>query len=70
MAPELCNPYDQPGFMHVNLTTANDNRWVPVGAPTSCEATDWIDLAKRGDPKADFLRNRAIVLFGDSVDRE
>lgn len=71
-----CNPYEHHGVLNVNLTMPAENRWEPIGAPRSCQPIDYVTLlwnANRNDmhvAETDFLRNRTIVLLGDSVDRE
>lgn len=71
-----CNGYEQHGVLNVNLTVASENMWEPIGAPRSCQPIDYLSLlwnANNNDvhvAETDFMRNRTIVLLGDSVDRE
>lgn len=63
-------------MLNVNLTTASENQWEPINAPSSCQPVDYLSLlynANMNDvhpAETDFMRNRTIVLLGDSVDRE
>ena len=63
-------------MLFVNTTVREENKWVPVGAPASCDHTTNF-LAKlfntqidgTYDPDIEFARNKTIVMLGDSVDR-
>lgn len=65
-----CNPYDLPGYLHVNLSHEAGNYWKPVGSVDSCDPVDYVSLIRRRDPSVNWLKGKNIVLFGDSVDRE
>jgi hypothetical protein len=71
-----CNPYDQHGVLNVNLTVPGENMWQPIAAPPDCQPVDYLSLLHRANtndetlPELNFLQNRTIVIFGDSVDRE
>ncbi|KAK4058595.1 hypothetical protein OIO90_000039 [Microbotryomycetes sp. JL221] len=73
---KLCDPYSKFGILHVNLTYPAENKWQPINAPRSCEPTDFVSLLYDANVnghhtvETDFMRNRTIVLFGDSVDRD
>ncbi|KAM0747583.1 hypothetical protein T439DRAFT_328814 [Meredithblackwellia eburnea MCA 4105] len=71
-----CNPYDQHGILHVNQTVWGENKWEPIGAPEACDSTeDWLGMLYKAqmrnefDQRAEFARNRTVVMMGDSVDR-
>ncbi|KAK4053146.1 hypothetical protein OIV83_001881 [Microbotryomycetes sp. JL201] len=73
---KLCDPYAYHGILNVNLTYPAENRWQPINAPKSCQPIDFVSLLYDANVnghhiiETDFMRNRTIVLFGDSVDRD
>ena len=76
--PAMCNPYDYEGVLLVNLTVPAENKWEPVAAPKDCQPVDYLSLIAEQtnkqemitNPDLEFMRNRTIVLLGDSIDRE
>ncbi|GAA5917729.1 hypothetical protein JCM6882_009364 [Rhodosporidiobolus microsporus] len=67
-----CDAYAQPGVLRVSLDPSEQhlNAWEP--ALSTCRPIDYLSsLLASGPrrPELDFLRNRTVVLFGDSVDR-
>lgn len=61
----------------VNTSVPSLNMWQPIGAPESCEPVDYTTQLlemqvglKTTNPTLDSLRNRTVLIFGDSVDRE
>ncbi|GAA5842728.1 hypothetical protein JCM11251_002334 [Rhodosporidiobolus azoricus] len=73
----ICNPYEQYGVLNVNTSVPTENMWQPIAATEDCQPVNFVELLRRaqteaaGDvPELDFLRNRTIVIFGDSVDRD
>ncbi|GAA6048912.1 hypothetical protein JCM3770_007115 [Rhodotorula araucariae] len=73
---QMCNPYSQHGVLNVNLNVPSENMWEPLGASDDCQPVDFLSLVRRAQqdsdasPNIDFVRNRTIVIFGDSVDRD
>ncbi|GAA6027093.1 hypothetical protein JCM8097_006106 [Rhodosporidiobolus ruineniae] len=72
-----CNPYDQYGVLNVNTSVPSENMWQPIAAPDDCQPVDFLSLlyrAQSGDASVlsdlEFARNRTVVIFGDSVDRD
>ena len=69
-----CDPYSVPGILRVNLTHPSEIVFSPI-LRTDCVATDLItplrDAAsgKMNTSDVDYVRNRTVVLLGDSVDR-
>ncbi|BGP38093.1 hypothetical protein JCM10449v2_002020 [Rhodotorula kratochvilovae] len=72
----LCNPYHQHGVLNVNLNVPSENMWEPIDAPEDCQPVDFLSLIRQAQhsnedfPELDFVRNRTVVIFGDSVDRD
>ncbi|GAA5896754.1 hypothetical protein JCM6882_005027 [Rhodosporidiobolus microsporus] len=73
----ICNPYEQYGVLNVNTSVPTENMWQPIAAPEDCQPVNFVELLRRvqtehepGVTELDFLRNRTIVIFGDSVDRD
>ncbi|BGP14017.1 hypothetical protein JCM10213v2_001955 [Rhodosporidiobolus nylandii] len=72
----MCNPYDQYGVLNVNTSVPSENMWQPIAAPEDCQPVDFVSLLRSAQvdgavvPDLDFVRNRTIVIFGDSVDRD
>ncbi|KAM0751853.1 hypothetical protein T439DRAFT_325043 [Meredithblackwellia eburnea MCA 4105] len=71
-----CNPYDQLGILMVDRDISSNNRWAPLNAPPSCQPIDFntqIWKLQGGEIKInadlEHLKNRTVVIFGDSVDR-
>lgn len=59
----------------VNETVSSENQWAPIAAPASCQPIDYMTLLldsvdSANSAEVEFMRNRTIVIFGDSVDRE
>ncbi|KAL8280436.1 hypothetical protein RQP46_007084 [Phenoliferia psychrophenolica] len=76
-ASERCNPYEQHGVLLVNTSVPNQNMWQPIGVPDSCQPVDYatqlldMQLANGiSHPTLESLRNRTVLIFGDSVDRD
>ncbi|KAM0751854.1 hypothetical protein T439DRAFT_220717 [Meredithblackwellia eburnea MCA 4105] len=74
---ERCNPYDQHGVLLVNTSVPYENKWSPISAPASCQPVDyasqiWMYQGGEMDLTKDLehLRNKTVVIFGDSVDRD
>ncbi|KAI5449323.1 hypothetical protein NCC49_004825 [Naganishia albida] len=74
------DPYALPGFLNVNTTHISENRWIPMDE--DCQTPRMFEALRRG-PKAvseigmregwkdmKWVRNRTVVMFGDSVARE
>ncbi|GAA5931542.1 uncharacterized protein JCM15063_001497 [Sporobolomyces koalae] len=74
--PTRCNPYEQLGILNVNTSEPSGNAWQPLGAGPDCQPVDYMSELRqvivegKTSPVIDFVRNRTIVLFGDSVDRD
>lgn len=56
----------------LNTTSHSANRWKPFRTEPACQPTNFMDLLHSHPASAelDFLRDRTIVLMGDSVDRD
>ncbi|KAL8278425.1 hypothetical protein RQP46_009115 [Phenoliferia psychrophenolica] len=74
---QKCNPYEQHGVLLVNTSVPALNIWQPIGAPESCQPIDFasqlLDVQSGSEephPDLDSLRNRTLLIFGDSVDRD
>ncbi|SCV69242.1 BQ2448_2262 [Microbotryum intermedium] len=69
LVDKLCDPFAEPGFLHYDPENPFGTRWIPY--PESCEpAPDWLSLlAKKDTNRLSFLKNRTILILGDSVDR-
>ncbi|GAA5968041.1 hypothetical protein JCM8115_000012 [Rhodotorula mucilaginosa] len=69
-----CDPYAKRGVLRIDLDDWSGNRWEPALA-TDCQPRDYLSQIYRdgrnlsNEPGLDFLRDRVILLFGDSVDR-
>lgn len=74
------DPYALPGFLNVNITHISENRWIPMDE--DCQTPRMFEALRRG-PEAvsevgmregwkdmQWVRNRTVVMFGDSVARE
>jgi hypothetical protein len=68
----ICRPYQQFGELNVNTLIASQNRWVPLDTTSSFQPVDYMEMisTRNQSLELDFLRDRTIVLFGDSIDRE
>lgn len=76
---EECNPFQRKGFLHYNSTDPGDNTWRPYSPdcpPSNLFQRLKQDLHSRAEPfdESDqdefaWLRNRTVVLIGDSIDR-
>ncbi|GAA5970110.1 hypothetical protein JCM11641_000273 [Rhodosporidiobolus odoratus] len=72
----VCNPYDQYGVLNVNLSVPTENVWQPIAAPENCQPVNFVSLLREAQtegakvPQLDFARNKTLVIFGDSVDRD
>ncbi|PLW55157.1 hypothetical protein PCANC_05281 [Puccinia coronata f. sp. avenae] len=76
---EGCNPFQQKGFVHYNRTDPGDNTWRPYRP--DCPPSNLFEKLKQDlhSPANPFdesdhdefawLRNRTVVLIGDSIDR-
>ncbi|KAA1112052.1 hypothetical protein PGT21_021189 [Puccinia graminis f. sp. tritici] len=76
---EECNPFHEKGFLHYNASEPGDNTWRPY-AP-DCKPSNLFQKLKQdlhstretfgASEKDEFawLRNRTVVLIGDSIDR-
>jgi hypothetical protein len=76
--PDKCaDPYALPGFLNVNTSHISENRWIPMDE--QCVSPRMFESLRR-EPEAavdgegwedmQWVRNRTVVLFGDSVARE
>ncbi|GAA6063029.1 hypothetical protein JCM10212_001008 [Sporobolomyces blumeae] len=65
----LCDPFAEPGYLHVDDASPLSTRWIPFS--DSCEpAPDWIaTIARRDVAHLAWLANRTVLVLGDSVDR-
>ncbi|GAA5865960.1 hypothetical protein JCM8547_002897 [Rhodosporidiobolus lusitaniae] len=77
MQSSLCNPYDQYGVLNVNLNVPSENVWQPIAAPPECQPIDFMSKLygiqmgyQTNMSELEFMRDRTIVIFGDSVDRD
>lgn len=54
------------------MSVPKENRWQLIDHSARCEPTDWLTMITARDlsTQLNFLWNRTIVLFGDSVDRD
>ncbi|ORY69441.1 hypothetical protein BCR35DRAFT_334277 [Leucosporidium creatinivorum] len=64
------NPFRSPGYLNTSLssneTDYEHNRWIPFAS--NCSTPSLLPLVRGREPLP-WLQNRAIVLFGSSVDR-
>ncbi|KAG0152111.1 hypothetical protein CROQUDRAFT_85824 [Cronartium quercuum f. sp. fusiforme G11] len=75
--PSRCNPFEQLGYLHVNLTDPADNIWRPYNeeCPASALFGTLLNTLHGSKPlngdKDDlsWMRNRTVAMIGDSVDR-
>ncbi|GAA6038793.1 hypothetical protein JCM8097_002893 [Rhodosporidiobolus ruineniae] len=72
LSSDCSRPYSLPGVLRVSLdpSTRHLNAWEPSLSP--CRPTDFLTpLFSAGprSPSLEFLQNKTVVLFGDSVDR-
>ncbi|GAA5986494.1 hypothetical protein JCM10908_003774 [Rhodotorula pacifica] len=69
---EECDPYTQTGVLRIDLDDLSGNRWEPILAK-DCQPRDYLSALRNNSPNdlpgLDFLRDRVILLFGDSIDR-
>lgn len=69
-----CNPYEQRGVLRVDLLNQSANSWEPIMA-ADCQPRDYLTTLyweRKEDPphpELDFLHDRVLLFFGDSVDR-
>ncbi|KDE04566.1 hypothetical protein MVLG_05034 [Microbotryum lychnidis-dioicae p1A1 Lamole] len=66
---KLCDPFAEPGFLHYDAENPLGTRWIPYSE--SCEpAPDWLGfLTQKDTNRLSFLKDRTILILGDSVDR-
>ncbi|GAA5821019.1 hypothetical protein JCM11251_001923 [Rhodosporidiobolus azoricus] len=69
---ERCDAYALPGVLRISLDPSERhlNAWEP--SLSTCRPVDYLSMMLERGPRRkelDFLRNRTVVLFGDSVDR-
>jgi hypothetical protein len=67
-----CRPYTQHGALFVNTSIARLNYWEPVDPDPACYPVDYLDMIREQSESEElsFVKDRLVVLFGDSVDRE
>ncbi|GAA6059413.1 hypothetical protein JCM10212_003645 [Sporobolomyces blumeae] len=71
-----CDPYALFGVLNVNTSEPSENVWRPLTTAPECQPVDYMTLLRQASvgepvsPLIEFARDRTIVLFGDSVDRE
>lgn len=70
----------RPPYAGIHFLTCgfkNTQMWQPIAAPDSCEPVDYTSQIRElqsgtgvEHPDLESLRNRTVLIFGDSVDRE
>lgn len=67
-----CDPYEQHGLLLVNSTSFAGNRWKPYRTEASCQPMNYMHLMHDFEQhdSLEFVRDKTIVLMGDSVDRD
>lgn len=72
----LTSPLLQYGVLNVNTTEPTGNFWEAIGRDDCQRPVDYMELIRQVqaddivDPAIEFMRNRTIVIYGDSVDRD
>ncbi|MBW0493172.1 hypothetical protein O181_032887 [Austropuccinia psidii MF-1] len=76
---EECNPFQEKGYLHFNASDPGDNTWRPYRQ--TCKSSNLFEQLKQGlqmnqnsfpqdrHDSFEWLRNRTVVLIGDSIDR-